>query len=228
MTLISIGFLSLGLSIILNFGITPLLQANDWIQHPTCDDLLACNSIPIIFTAKDSHDNVVSQIDGMMNVSSKTSFSVNTRINYEIKVTAVGSKKVSQIYFLLTPKDADISKITEKSPDELLTQAKNDQELIDLQPRSDNQFYRTGFWTTGIPTDIVLVGLILFDDHTVSPTDKTPVIVTIASQQDKTQAEQSQESRIINKVILGLTWMTVSLAPMLLGSDMILRVIFEG
>lgn len=214
----------------ITYAIGPLLQADQLIHNPTCDnDIMACNSLPIYLTLTDEHNNIVSIINGNFNVTSKTSFFVNNKINYETQVDVIGSKNVSQIYFILTPKDANMSLIEKLTPAQLLTEAKNNQELIDLQPLGNNQFHRTGFWTPVLTNDIVLVAVVEFSDNTATmPSEKSPVLVSIGSQKDKSDAEQSQESRISSEVILGLTWMGVSIAPMLLGSDMILRVIFEG
>ncbi len=227
---IAVGFISIGVTIFLNYAIEPLLQVNEWQRNPTCNDLLTCNNIPINFIARDpSHGNqVVTQIIGTMNVSSKSNFAVNTHINYEIGVIALGPKPVSKIYFLISPKDVNTKDITTQSPDQLLQLAKNNQQLIDLNPVSENQFYRKGYWTMPIPQDLVLVGLILFNDNGMSPTDKTDVVVSVQPLSAENIAQENQDSKISSKTVLGLTWTGVSIAPMLLGADMILRVIFEG
>lgn len=216
--------------IFLNYAIEPLLQVNEWQRNPTCNDLLTCNNIPINFIARDpSHNNqIVAQITGMMIVSSKSNFAVNTPINYEISVMTSGPKPISKIYFLITGKDANIKDITTQSPDQLLAIAKNNQQLIDLNSVSENQFYRKGYWTMPIPQDLTLVGLILFNDNGMSSTDKTDVVVSVQPLSAENIAQNNQDSKISSKTILGLTWAGVSIAPMLLGADMILRVIFEG
>lgn len=226
---LGIFLISSGAYLLLNYAVGPLLQANQLVQNPTCDnDILACNSLPVYLTLTDEHGNIISLIKGQFNVTSKTSFFINNRINYTTQVNVIGIKKVSRIFFILSPKDVDISKINQKTPSELLTQAKNDQELIELQPHTDNQFYRSGYWIPVSQIDVVLVAVVVFDDNTASSAEKSPVLVSIGSQKEKSDAEQSQESRITNKIILALTWIGIGLAPMFAGSDMILRVVFKS
>lgn len=223
-----IGFIIIGGGIIKTWAINPLVEVEQWIQNPTCNDLLICHPPKFIyFEGKDPSGNIVTTMTGKIDFSSRGQFAINSPIYYEIKITAKNPEFVKNIYFVISTKNEDHTSQIESNPDKFFDDMKRKSRLIDMQKISDNDFYRKGLWTIDIPAEQVFVVFVVSPNGNVDLIDTSDVLFTLVSPELKTQDNANIESRIANKQILGLTWMGIGLGFALLGADFIARVVLR-
>lgn len=155
----SIGLFAFG-AIVIFFTYTPLLQAYQWEQHPTCDDLLICKSAKSAFTRSNTGitTTIVDEIYQTVTFSSRGVFTVNQKIDYEITVNATKITQIKKIYFLFIT-DKELSGLLTFEPYQVLEREPWKHRLIETPATSENKFHTKGIWETpSIPSDIIVVG----------------------------------------------------------------------
>lgn len=223
-----IVFIILGAVIIFTWAVDPLFEANQWIQNPTCDDLLVClPPLFVHFEGADPNGKVISTIDGTLKFSSRGQIAMNNPIFYEINLHINNPEIVKEIFFIISDKNEDLRTQFEKDPNKFLQDMKQRQRLIDMNKKSESEYYRNGLWTINIPIEHVFVALVVESDNSIKLAGTSNVLFSLVSPEIKTQDDANIESRITNKTILGLTWMGIGLGFLLLGADFIARVVLK-
>lgn len=227
-TFCGLGFIIVGIIIIGLWAVYPLVEVNQWIQNPTCEDLLICHPTKLIyFEGTNPEGKILSTMKGTIDFSSRGQFSMNNPIYYEIKLFIDHPDYVKNIYFVISSKNENQTSQVESDPNKFFQDMKKNARLIDMQKKSDHDFYRKGFWTIDRQIEQIFVVLIVSPNDHVTLVDTTDVLFTLVSPELKTQDNANIESRITNKTILGLTWMGIGLGFSLLGADFIARVILR-
>ena len=216
----------MGAIILSHFGFPPLLLANEMSENPQCGDILVCERIPLQYATLDSEDNMIA-LTGILEFSSKGTFSAFNKIDYFIDVQISNPELVKEIYFIILDESFDFEEFITIPTSKVLDVLKEEQRLIDLIKISETQYTRIGSWALSEPSDITLSGIIVEENGVLDVLEETKVIVTLESQQIKNESIANIESRIMNKTFLGLTWIGVGLAPLLLGADLLARVFLK-
>lgn len=206
----------------------PIIQAHQWEENPTCDDLLICktekNTFSYIRTVGNGSE-VIDETNNTVKFSSRGVFAVNNKIDYEIIID--GQIKTIEKIYLLFLTDKEFSQIETIQDYEVLHKKQWQSKLIEI-PSTKTGFYLKDVWETpSIPSDIYVIGYAIRYDQSVTTIMKSDVVFSTVSQEIKVQDTTNQEARITNKIVLGLTGVGIGLAFWLLGADFLVRVYFR-
>lgn len=222
-----IAFIIIGGGIIKTWAVEPLIEVNEWLQNPTCSDLMVCTPKQTIrFIGTDQDGNVKSTLEGTIEFKSRGQFAMNKPIYYNIQLESTNPEFIKEINFIIADKNEDFSsKInnTKKFFDDM----KHDHRLINIIKISDNKYQRSAYWTIDAPIEQVFAVFITTPDDSVTLAATTTKLFDVISPEAKIQDDANIEARITNKQILGLTWIGIGLGFALLGSDFLVRVILK-
>lgn len=218
--------IGLGLAILFVYGLPPLREANDWDANPTCNTITLCISRHIVFVEKDQNRNPINDVVGDIKLQSNYTFVVDQNFSYEIEMTTT-RKDISEMMFIIGLDDDGFDKLISEEPNMAIHDAKVDRSFIITTKKDSGVFYAKGIWSSGSPEKLVLFGYMADQNMNIYPLDKTQELLTFKPKLDLEDAKRDLETSKSNKIFLGLTWIGVAVAPLLLGGDIIVRVILK-
>lgn len=206
-------------------GLPILFETYESTQNPKCFVELSCRDYQI---KADLYQNDVfkTTIFSKIHFESKEVFAVGNAVNYTIDSTISDPKYAKKLYFAIATEKDDFTNIEKVPVDTVLTDLKNKDRLIDMQAISDNVYHREGFWFHDRPASVNLVIISIDENGTAAYSIRDPneSLFRIEPFENKLKADENRTANISNAQVLALTWIGVAMAPMLLGSDFIVRV----
>lgn len=214
----------LGLFLLFYFGLPPLLEANGWNDNLNCDHGKFCIVKPVIMAFRNDQGLQVYEIRGNIIFNATHTFTVDRFFDYEIKMTT-SRKDIKEMMFVIDSVDS-LDALKDKDPNILIRDARLNGQFIN-STYTNGEFYAKGIWSYSKPSTIAMFIIISNENKTVEYVGKTIDLITIQSETELLNAKQNFESEKTNKIVLGLSWVGVALAPLLLGGDLIARVVLR-
>jgi hypothetical protein len=224
--LFSLGLIFGGFVFISVFAATPLWEAFDLQQNPTCDNrMLICPQNEIFTYTKQQGREISDMFRGTAILSSKGIFAVNHPITYDVTVTANNTTVIKEMYFsFITANESDFERIPNFSINNFFKSLQFQSRLIKIPSDIEGVFHiKNDDWKISTQSDIKLIFFVINEYGDINIIHKSDIKFTVASQELKVQDVTNQESRVGNKTMLGLTWLGIGLLPIFLGVDLLAR-----
>ncbi len=208
-------------------GIPLLLEADRLVTTLECNTGLAC-------TGKDMHHPimedgvVISQLSGGFSFISPHNYVVYDKIKFVFDLKPTNSEVIEKMAFLIMPSDTDFSNDRNLPYEELKKKYQN-KGFIELTKLDNGRFFNDiedGFWSYSNIVEVKVAPIVLTKNqtHFLQESDN---VFKVEDPSTKIKLVDQHEEKIGNKTILALTWIGIAIAPILLGIDIVVRVVLR-
>lgn len=212
--------------LVLEKGLPLLIEADNLINNFTCDDGLDCISKnvhhPITLNGE-----MVGKLSGRFSFVTPYVFSPFDTVKYEFDITVPRPELIEKMYFLLLLPHDDFEEIKTLSDSKIIEKYYNNG-LIILNKQNEKfvNDINDGVWRNGNLGTIRIIPIIINED-TPYFLGTPEVLFTLEDRDIRNLAINQHDEKIGNKQILALTWLGLAMAPILLGIDMMIRVVLK-
>lgn len=207
-------------------GIPLLLESEQLITNFKCDKGLVCNARDVHFPIT-HNGTMIGRLSGTFSFVSPYVFSPFDQIKYSFDIAPPQPNVIEEMFFLIMPSNADFSDLKELTHDELLSRYWG-KGLIELKYK-DGKFVNDindGVWRYDNLVSVKVMPIVMIDKKLVF-LQESEILFTLEDRDARNDAVNQHDDRIGNKQILALTWLGIAIAPILLGIDMIIRVVLK-